>query len=129
LKSLAEIVKSIRQGVLEGIRISRSDISRRLLELVEEVSGARVEIYSDKVQEIPVHRSTGLRREIYALDSSSRAIETPYMFISVGAGSVFNRFTGFALDVPSLSSIMGLEGALCILIQTIFPTRASTIGA
>lgn len=113
MKSLAEIVKSIRQGVLEGIRISRSDISRRLLELVEEVSGARVEIYSDKVQEIPVHRSTGLRREIYALDSSSRAIETPYMFISVGAGSVFNRFTGFALDVPSLSSIMGLEEPLC----------------
>jgi len=113
LKNLIEIVKSIRQGVLEGIRISRSDISHLPLELVEEVSGARVEIYSDKVHEIPVHRSVELRREIYALDSSSRAIEAPYMFISVGAGSVFNRFTGFALDVPSLSSIMGLEEPIC----------------
>ena len=113
MKNLIEIVKSIRQGVLEGIRISRSDISHLPLELVEEVSGARVEIYSDKVHEIPVHRSVELRREIYALDSSSRAIEAPYMFISVGAGSVFNRFTGFALDVPSLSSIMGLEEPIC----------------
>ena len=113
MKHLVEVVKLLRQGIIEGIKISRVETSRKLLEFVEEPLSVRVELYSDKVHELPLQRLTELRRDIYALDSSSRAVETPYVFISIGAGSVFNRFTGFAIDVPSLTSILGLEEPLC----------------
>jgi len=113
LKYLAEIVKYIRQGIIEGFKISRDDASRLPLELVEETSSVHVEIYSSKVYEIPLRKTSKLERVIYALDSSTRVVETPYLFISIGAGSVFSRLTGFALDAPSLLSILGLEEPLC----------------
>jgi len=113
LKYLAEIVKSVRQGIIEGLRVSVKESSRKPIELVEEALPVQVEFYSEKVQELQKHSLIKLDKEIFALDSSSRVIETPYMFTCIGAGSVFNRFTGFALDVPSLLSIMGLEEPLC----------------
>jgi len=113
LKYLAEIVRSVRQGIIEGLRVNVRESSRKPIELVEEALPVQVEFYSKKVQELQRHTLIKLDKEIYALDSSSRVVETPYMFICIGAGSVFNRFTGFALDVPSLLSIMGLEEPLC----------------
>jgi hypothetical protein len=113
LKYLAEIVRNIREGIIEGLRVSVKESSRKPIELVEEASPVQVEFYSEKVQELQRQSSIKLDKEIYALDSSSRVVETPYMFTCIGAGSVFNRFTGFALDVPSLLSIMGLEEPLC----------------
>lgn len=126
MKYLADIIKSIRQSIVSEFRVTKSESSRIPLELIEETTSVRVELPSEKVYEISLRRSTPLQGEIYALDSSSRVVETPYVFISIGAGSVFNRFTGFALDLPSLASILGLEEPLCkhiVIIPEVEPLR------
>ncbi|MCC6052696.1 MAG: DNA double-strand break repair nuclease NurA [Desulfurococcaceae archaeon] len=113
MKQLAEIIRSVRQSIVSGFKIVKSETSRTPLELVEETTSISVEIPGERVHEISLRKLTELQGEIYALDSSSRVVETPYVFTSIGAGSVYNRFTGYAIDVPSLASILGLEEPLC----------------
>jgi hypothetical protein len=42
---------------------------------------------------------------IYAIDSSSRVLDTPYFFISIGSASAINRFKGFVIDIPNINTL------------------------
>ncbi|MET1159918.1 MAG: DNA double-strand break repair nuclease NurA [Thermoprotei archaeon] len=44
--------------------------------------------------------------DLYAIDSSSRVIDTPYVFIAVGAVTAVNRFKRRVLDYPNISSLL-----------------------
>jgi hypothetical protein len=49
---------------------------------------------------------------VYAVDSSSRVLDTPYFFISIGSASAINRFKGFVIDIPDINTLFSthIEG-------------------
>lgn len=115
MKYLAVLVDELRKNVSEGLKITREDSSSRLVELLEEASSRQIEfkgseltrvIELEHVKPIDIHR-------LHALDTSSRAIETPYIFMGIGTGSVLNRFTGMSIDIPDTTAILGLREPLC----------------
>ncbi len=113
MKYLASIVEALKKGVVSGLKVTREDSSKSPIELVDEAPPRLVDFVEKpvlrKLEVAPLKPS----RDLYALDSSSRVVETPYLFLAIAAGSVFSRFSGRGLDVPSTLSILGLEGPLC----------------
>lgn len=113
MKYLTSIIEELRKGVSRGLRVTKEDVSSSLIELVDETSVKHIEVLGK-----PVVRTLDIKpirpwSTIYALDTSSRVVETPYVFIGISAGSIYNRFTGYGIDVPSTGSILGLDQPLC----------------
>ncbi|MGB9816225.1 MAG: DNA double-strand break repair nuclease NurA [Desulfurococcaceae archaeon] len=113
MKYIALIIDELRKRVTEGLRVTREDSSIKPVELIDEASSKQIEVLDEPVVKQVEVKPAGVRGEIFALDSSSRVIETPYVFIGVGAGSVYSRLTGRSIDAPHASSILGLEEPLC----------------
>ncbi|MEM0000107.1 MAG: DNA double-strand break repair nuclease NurA [Desulfurococcaceae archaeon] len=113
MKYIADIVEELRRGVSKGLRITKEDVASKPVELLDEAPERQVEVLEGPlVKGLEVmHRKPV--SDVFALDSGSRVIETPYVFIAVGAGSVFSRFSGRGIDVPHTASILGLEEPLC----------------
>ncbi|MEM1627721.1 MAG: DNA double-strand break repair nuclease NurA [Desulfurococcaceae archaeon] len=110
MKTIAEIMEDLRNRVIEGHRLKRDEAANINVELVEYTNPQQVDIMDEKyVKTINRQFSDIFTDQLYALDSSSRVLETPYVFIGIGAGSVLNRFTGASMDIPSINSILGLE--------------------
>jgi len=113
MKHIARIVDEVRKMVSSGARVSKVDQQVGGIELIEEPGGKQVEILDRNVLKPLEYRALKPQRDVFALDSSTRVVETPYVFIGVGAGSVFSRFSGRGLDVPTTTSILGLEEPIC----------------
>ena len=113
MKYLVNIVEELRHRVAEGLKITKEDASSKPVVLLEEVPSSQVEILEEPFIKVLETRPQRPQHDLFALDSSSRVIETPYVFIAIGAGSVFSRFTGRGIDVPDTASILGLGNPLC----------------
>ncbi|MEM1775275.1 MAG: DNA double-strand break repair nuclease NurA [Desulfurococcaceae archaeon] len=113
MKYLSDIVDMLRKNITEGARITREDSSANLIELLDEAHPKQVDLvekpFLKKLNVEPRKPAV----DIFALDSSSRVIESSYLFMAIASGSLFSRFTGRAFDVPSVMSILGLEEPLC----------------
>lgn len=113
MKNLLRVVELLRKSVVEGFRVTREDASTKPLELVEEANPRQVDLFEKhliKKFEVAPARPP---RDLFAVDSSSRVVETPYVFLAIAAGTVHSRFTGKGIDVPSLASIVGVEEPPC----------------
>jgi len=113
MKHLSMIAEELRKIVSSGAKLTRLDSSSNPILLVEEASNRQIEVIGEKLVKTLEYTRLKPPSDLYALDSSSRVIETPYLFLAIGAGSVFSRFTGRGFDVPHASSILGLEEPLC----------------
>jgi len=104
-----ELIEALRRFKedLSGKKLVRDEASRLPIayEYVEQVSEKQVIADKLEVGEVKLeHR--GKFSNIYALDSSSRAIDTPYLFMAVGSATCLNRFTGAVIDYPELTSTL-----------------------
>lgn len=109
---LSGLINDLRKRVSVTSRLEDSG-SRDLPVVFEETPSRHVEITSREFIKTLNVKPLRPQGELYALDSSSRVVETPYLFLGIGAGSIFSRFTGRGIDVPSPSSLLGLEKPLC----------------
>ncbi|ADI32375.1 DNA double-strand break repair nuclease NurA [Staphylothermus hellenicus] len=108
---LSDLIDKIRRVAENNIdTYARDDDSRihRLYDYFEYVSEdvkttRKPEIIiTDLGEASPSKRFTN----IYALDSSSRVVDTPYLFIAIGSVSAINRFNGFIIDHPEPSQLI-----------------------
>ncbi len=107
VEELTEIINELRRISLKNKSIARNDDSRRekLYEYIEDTSGGEIKIEKPVFIEIDREYSLRTYSNIYGVDSSSRVIDTPYIFIAVGASTIVNRYRGFVIDYPSIDQI------------------------
>lgn len=111
MKYLSSIVEALRRGLTSGIVVARDEALTSSLEVVYEATPKAIEDLSTlRKLDLSPRRPAG---DLFALDSSSRVVETPYVFLAVSAASVFSRFTGRGVDVPALGSLIGVEEPSC----------------
>ncbi|MEM4718125.1 MAG: DNA double-strand break repair nuclease NurA [Desulfurococcaceae archaeon] len=106
-------IEELKRRVTAGSRITREETPGSALEFLDEAPRRDLEVLSDKIARPMDFKPRRVDSDIYAMDTSSRAIEAPYVFISIGAGSVYSRFSGRGIDVPDIKSIIGLEAPCC----------------
>lgn len=113
MKYLASIIDELKNRVASGLRIVKEDSSVKPVEIIDDASSKQIEILEEPaIKQVEIKPSLPIE-DIFALDTSSRVIETPYVFIGIGAGSIYSRLTGRGFDVPHVASILGLEKPLC----------------
>lgn len=110
---IQEFIEELKKKVSTGGRITKEETPRGILEFLDEAPRRNLEVLSDKIARSIDFKPRRVESEIYAMDTSSRAIEVPYVFMSIGAGSVYSRLNGKCVDIPSTTSIIGLEEPLC----------------
>lgn len=111
---LQRFIDELRARLTRESRILKQDTGFQILEFIDEAPIKQVEILAEKiVKSIDIDKIKKPPGDIYALDSSSRIVETPYLFIAIGAGSIHSRFTGRSIDVPHTASLLGLEEPYC----------------
>lgn len=113
MKYLSSIVETVRKGLARWVVVAPDESSSSPIELVDETSPWRADVEDKSVlMELnePPKRPAG---DLFALDSSSRVVETPYIFVALSAASVFSRFTGRGVDIPGIGSLTGVEEPTC----------------
>jgi len=123
LVNLEEIVEKIRSYASAQWKTLNDEDSRKPAETVEKSSD--VELLAEPRKALK-HFDSSLAKEshyfnIYAVDSSSRVVETPYVFVAITTGSLLSRFTGKAVDCPPISFITGAVEDACRFL-TIIPS-------
>ncbi|MEM4481817.1 MAG: DNA double-strand break repair nuclease NurA [Desulfurococcaceae archaeon] len=113
MKELVHLAEELKRGMYDGVKITREDQSTRPIEVLDEVPKKQIEVL-----EKPAIRTFEVKRVktatgVFGLDSSSRTITSSLVFIAVSAGSIFNRFNGQGIDIPSVPAILGIEEPLC----------------
>lgn len=120
MKYLHGLVEELRNRVAHGSRIVKREIFDQPVDFIEEPSVRNIEILDERVVKhveiVNIKRPSG---DIFALDSSSRVVETPYVFIAIASGSIHSRFTGRGLDVPHAESLIGISEPCCKHISVI----------
>lgn len=104
---LVNFIKNINFNKLVGSRIVKSDESRRekIYEYIDYVIDREVEKNTIDVIEINNTNTSLKLNNIYAIDSSSRTIDTPYLFIAIGSTTCVNRFRSIFIDYPDITRI------------------------
>lgn len=108
INELVNLIKNIRLEKLTDKKLLRDEISRyeKIYEYIEFTTKNQVVFKKLEVNEISIDKFNKRYKNIYAVDSSSRAIDLPYMFIGIGSATGINRFIGDSIEYPSISSIM-----------------------
>ena len=126
---LEDLVEKIRSYASAQWKPLNDEDSRRFAEAVEKSSD--VELLAEPGKALKYFDNSLVKESlyfnIYAVDSSSRVVETPYVFISVTTGSLLSRFTGKALDCPPISFITGAAMEACRFL-TVIPNFQAPIG-
>lgn len=109
--SLTYLIDKIRRIAENNIdTYARDDDSRihRLYDYIEYVSENVKTTRKPEMTFIDLDKKYPSKRftNIYAVDSSSRVVDTPYLFIAIGSVSVINRFNGFIIDHPEPSQLI-----------------------
>ncbi|MEM1638809.1 MAG: DNA double-strand break repair nuclease NurA [Desulfurococcaceae archaeon] len=113
MKYLASLIDDLKKRVANGSRVVKEDSSVKPIEIIDDVAPRQIEVLEEPaIKQAQIKTSLPIE-DIFALDTSSRVIETPYVFIGIGAGSVYSRLTGRGFDAPHAASILGLEKPLC----------------
>lgn len=104
---LINFIKNVDFSKLVNLRIVKNDESRRdkLYEYIDFVIDGQVEKNKVEVREISVKETTLSLDNVYAIDSSSRTIDTPYLFIAIGSTTCINRFRNIFIDYPDIAGI------------------------
>lgn len=125
---LEEIVEKIRNYASTQWKPLNNEDSRRPAEAVEK--GGDVELLAEPREALKYLDSSfakeSLYFNIYAVDSSSRVVETPYVFLAITTGSLISRFTGKGLDCPPIGFITGAVEDACRFL-TIIPNLQAPI--
>ncbi len=108
IDDLVNIIKNIKLEGFTDKKIVRDESSRfeKIYDYIEFTTENQVILKKLEIHEIGFDELRRRYNNIYAIDSSTRAIDTPYMFIGVGSATCINRFTGDSLEYPSITSIM-----------------------
>jgi len=111
ISGVAELIKALSMFTAGKERIARDDMSRieRLYDYLEYTMGEKQVVAREGgvkwIESLARNRYTN----IYAVDSSSRVIDTPYVFVALGASTAVNRFIGYARDYPDLNAVLGAK--------------------
>lgn len=103
-----ELADVIRKYAAQGLKPVFDEDSRKPAELIEKEDNARLLVEPTKALK-PIEELLEVRHylNLYALDSSSRVLDTPYVFIAIATGTLIGRFTGKTVDCPPISLIQG----------------------
>lgn len=109
MNELIRFLEEVRKFPIDNKRIIRDEDSRRerIYEYIEHtVSEDQVRIKRIEFVEIKLNEQPKGYLEIYAIDSSSRVIDTPYIFLAIGAATIINRIKGYILDYPNIYHVL-----------------------
>jgi len=108
INDLIEFIKSIKPGGLVEKKIVRDETSRttHIYDYIEYMSINQVITSEFNIIDIEEYGQNVFINNIYGLDSSSRVIDTPYVFIAVGSATLINRFTGDCVDYPNITNVL-----------------------
>jgi len=108
INDLIEFIKSIKPGNIVEKKIVRDDASRNthIYDYIEYTSINQVITSGFNIVDIDGSTQTMFINNIYGLDSSSRVVDTPYLFIAIGSATLINRFTGDSIDYPNITDVL-----------------------
>ncbi|MEM4436450.1 MAG: DNA double-strand break repair nuclease NurA [Thermosphaera sp.] len=118
--AIEEIAEVIRKHATQVVKPVVDEDSRRPAEVQEKENNVRLLVEPakalkrfEKASEVKPYFN------LYALDSSSRALDTPYFFIAIATGTLVNRFTGKTIDCPPVSLLQGSLKDSCRFLSVI----------
>ena len=108
IDKLADIIRGMSKGDFIDKKIIRDESSRheKIYEYIEFSTDKQVIMDKFELIELSYEKRIRPSNNIYAIDSSTRTIDTPYVFIAVGSATCLNRFTGDAIDYPRFSDVL-----------------------
>ncbi|MEM4624388.1 MAG: DNA double-strand break repair nuclease NurA [Thermosphaera sp.] len=118
--AIEEIAEVIRKHATQVVKPVVDEDSRRPAEVQEKENNVRLLVEPAKALK-PFEKASEVRPyfNLYALDSSSRALDTPYFFIAIATGTLVNRFTGKTIDCPPVSLLQGSLKDSCRFLSVI----------
>jgi len=109
----SKLLKYIHGLESSNRKIVRDDESRRetIYEYFEYALDKQIKPIDPRFHEIVFSREAGKTFNIYGIDSSSRVIDTPYIFLAVGASTSINRLYGRVIDYPDINKLFSGENS------------------
>ncbi|MEM1846018.1 MAG: DNA double-strand break repair nuclease NurA [Desulfurococcaceae archaeon] len=104
---LIDFIKNIDFNKLIDFKIVKNDESSRikLYEYIDYVVDKQIENNRVELREISIRESISRFDNIFAIDSSSRTVDTPYLFVAIGSTTCINRFRNIYIDYPDITSV------------------------